>query len=95
MRRQGSYTIALRAFWRPGWDLWQAFEMVGMGILLGFIVAATLSQALSAFLFGVSPLDPAAFLGCAVLLGAIAPVGSYIPARRAMRVDLTTALRQE
>jgi ABC-type antimicrobial peptide transport system permease subunit len=69
--------------------------MVGIGILLGLIVAATLSRGLSAFLFGLSPWDPAAFLGCAVLLSGIALVATYIPARRAMRVDLTTALRQE
>jgi ABC-type antimicrobial peptide transport system permease subunit len=77
------------------WVLWQSFGMVGMGILFGLIVAATLSRALSAFLFGLSPWDPAAFLGCAMLLGGVALVASYIPARRAMRVDLTTALRQE
>jgi len=77
------------------WVLWQSFGMVGMGILFGLIVAATLSRALSAFLFGLSPWDPAAFVGCAMLLSGVALVASYIPARRAMRVDLTTALRQE
>jgi predicted permease len=77
------------------WVLWQSFGMVGMGILFGLIVAATLSRALSAFLFGLSPWDPAAFLGCAMLLSGTALVATYIPARRAMRVDLTTALRQE
>ena len=48
------------------WVLWQSSGMVGIGILLGLIVAATLSRALSAFLFGLSPWDPAAFLGCPV-----------------------------
>jgi putative ABC transport system permease protein len=50
---------------------------------------------LSTFLFGLSPWGPVAFVGCAMLLSGVALVATYIPARRAMRVDVTTALRQE
>jgi ABC-type antimicrobial peptide transport system permease subunit len=77
------------------WVLWQSSRMVGTGIVLGLIVAATFSRALSAFLFGLSPWDPLAFVGCALLLSGVALAGTYIPARRAMRVDITTVLRQE
>jgi len=75
--------------------LWQASRMVGMGIVLGLLVGATFSRALSAFLFGLSPWDPMAFVACALVLSAIALVATYIPARRAMRVDLATVLHQE
>jgi predicted permease len=77
------------------WVLWQSSRMVGMGIVLGLIVAATFSRALSAFLFGLSPWDPMTFVACALLLSATALVATYIPARRAMRVDLATVLHQE
>ena len=78
-----------------GWVFWQSSGIVGVGILLGLIVSATFSRALSTFLFGLSPWDPTAFVGCAIVLSGIALVATYVPARRAMRVDLTTALRQE
>ena len=77
------------------WVLWQASGMVCAGLMIGLVVAAVFSRALSSFLFGLSPWDPVAFAGCAMLLTGIALVASYLPARRAMRVDLTTALRQE
>jgi putative ABC transport system permease protein len=77
------------------WVLWQASGMVGTGIIFGLAVAATISRALSAFLFGLSPWDPMAFIGCALFLSGITLVATYIPARRAMRGDLMTDLRQE
>jgi putative ABC transport system permease protein len=46
-------------------------------------------------LFGVSPLDLATFVGVAITLGAIALLASYVPARRAARVDPVEALRHE
>jgi ABC-type antimicrobial peptide transport system permease subunit len=46
-------------------------------------------------LFGVSERDPATFLGVAVLLGVVALIASWIPARRAARVDPLIAMRVE
>jgi ABC-type antimicrobial peptide transport system permease subunit len=64
---------------------------VGIGLAGSFVVA----RSLASLLFGVGTYDPATFLGVAVLLVAVAISASYIPARRAMRVDPIVALRYE
>jgi ABC-type antimicrobial peptide transport system permease subunit len=46
-------------------------------------------------LFGVTPVDPLTYLGVFLLLGATSVVASYLPARRAGRVSVIDALRQE
>jgi putative ABC transport system permease protein len=68
-----------------------ALALVGVGF--GLVGAALLTRAMAALLFGISPRDPATFVGAAVLLTAVAVAASYIPARRASRVELVDALR--
>lgn len=63
----------------------------GLGAALLLSVAA--GQTLRAFLFGLSPFDPAAYTGAAALLTAAALVATFIPVRRAMRVDPAVVLR--
>ena len=65
------------------------------GIVIGAGLALLLTRLLAALLYGVEPGDPVTFVSVAVLLGVIALVAGYIPARRATRVDAISALRAE
>jgi putative ABC transport system permease protein len=67
--------------------------LIGMGI--GLPVAFALANALSSLLFGVKAADPVAFIALPLVLAAVATLASYLPARRAVRVDPITALRYE
>jgi putative ABC transport system permease protein len=66
-----------------------------MGIALGLAGAIAATRVLSTFLFGVEATDPATFAGVALLLLFVAFIASYIPSRRALRVDPISALRAE
>ena len=65
------------------------------GIAIGLAGALVTARALSAFLFGVGPADPVTFGGVALVLLVVATAASYIPSRRALRVDPVVALRAE
>ena len=73
----------------------QAMFPVLTGALVGMVLCAAVSTVFSAILFGVSPLDPGSFVSMPLFLLAVALLASYIPARRAMRVDPMVALRYE
>ena len=65
------------------------------GIAIGTVGALILTQFIRAFLYSVSPTDPLTFTSIALVLAGVALLASYVPARRAMKVDPNTALRCE
>jgi len=73
----------------------RSMRPVVVGVLLGVIGAALVSRALAAFLYGLSAVDPIAFGTASLFLVAASIVASWIPARRAARVDPLIALRAE
>jgi predicted permease len=73
----------------------QSFMPVGMGIAIGMAGAYVLTRLASAFLFGVAPHDLVSFTVATLCLVAGAAAASYIPARRAGRLDPMAALRTE
>ena len=73
----------------------QGLVLAGVGIVIGLVVALASSRLVSILLFGVTPTDPAVFIGVPLLMSVVAGLACYIPARRALRVDPLIALRQE
>jgi len=75
--------------------LWQGARLAFVGLIVGLVAAAGLARLIGSFLFGVRALDPLTFVSVAALLCGVALAASYIPARRATRVDPMVALRYE
>ena len=73
----------------------QGFGLAGIGVAVGGLLAAGAGFALRGLLYGITPLDPAAWLAAMLTLLAAAAIANLVPARRAMRVDPMTALRTE
>jgi putative ABC transport system permease protein len=71
----------------------QALILAAGGVAVGLVGAVGLTRLMSSLLFGVSPVDPVTFAAVALGLSVIALVASYLPARRAARVDPVIALR--
>jgi len=72
-----------------------ATKLVAVGIGVGLPVAWAASRWIESMLFGIKPTDVPAVAGAVVLLGVVAQIAAYLPARRASRVDPMTALRHE
>ena len=73
----------------------QGLALAVTGLAAGTLAALALTRLMSPLLFQVSASDPASFAASAVLFAAIAALASYLPARRAIRVDPAEALRYE
>jgi predicted permease len=69
--------------------------LTGVGVALGLGAAVALTRLMSALLFGVSPMDPVTFSAVSIILGAVALLASYLPARRASSVNPVEVLRWE
>jgi ABC-type antimicrobial peptide transport system permease subunit len=75
--------------------LWEGFELVLIGLVLGIIGAASVEKVVATEIYGVRPLDPLVLASVMALLAIVALVACAVPARRAMRVDPIVALRSE
>ena len=78
----------LKLFLRKG------VALAGVGIVAGVLFSASTASLMASLLYGVRPHDPAVFLIVPLLLLAVAAVASYLPARRATKVDPMIALRE-
>ena len=67
----------------------------GIGVALGLIGAANVSQSMTTMLFNVKPTDPGVYAAVSLVLVSVALLASYLPARRAARIDPLIALRDE
>jgi ABC-type antimicrobial peptide transport system permease subunit len=75
--------------------LGQGMGLVVVGVGIGLAGAWMLTRWIASLLFDVSPTDPATFAAVSGLLGLVAMLACYLPARRAAQVDPMAALRQE
>jgi len=73
----------------------QGLRLLVIGVLVGLAGALVLTRFLRSLLFEISPTDPATFAAVAVLLCVVGFMASYLPARRATRIDPMIALRHE
>jgi putative ABC transport system permease protein len=73
----------------------QGMRLSALGIAAGLIAAFELTRAMTSMLIGVKPTDPITFAAMAVLFFVITAIASWLPARRAARLDPTSALREE
>ena len=70
-------------------------SLAGVGVAIGLIAPFTLMPLMRSLLYRVSPADPVTIIGSALLFLSAALLASYIPARRAMRIDPAGLLREE
>jgi putative ABC transport system permease protein len=74
--------------------LQKGIVLAGLGIVIGMVVSASTASMMTSLLYGVRPHDPAVFLIVPLLLLVVAALASYLPARRATKVNPMIALRQ-
>ena len=73
----------------------QGMSLAAVGLAIGVLAALAATRLMTRLLFGISATDPVTFVGIVVLLGVVAFVASWLPARRAVSTDPTLALRSE
>jgi predicted permease len=75
--------------------LGRGLRLTAVGIAIGMLLSAAATRLLGGLLYGMSPLDPVSYAAASLAWTAVAMLASYVPARRAMKVDPVVALRWE
>jgi putative ABC transport system permease protein len=75
--------------------VWDGVRLAGTGLALGLVFAIALSRTLTSLLFQTMAADPLTYFVVSTILGAIALLASYVPARRASKIPLVQALRYQ
>ncbi|MGH9203823.1 MAG: FtsX-like permease family protein, partial [Vicinamibacterales bacterium] len=73
----------------------QAFQLLAVGLAIGLAAGLVVARAMRSMLYGVTPLDPLNLVGVVTLLALVTMAASVMPAWRAARTDVVTALRSE
>jgi predicted permease len=73
----------------------EGLRLAAVGIAIGLVLGVALTRVISQFLYGITATDALTFALCAAVLGAVAALASFVPARRAAKVDPMVALRYE
>lgn len=95
-RRRGEIGVRLAIGSSPGQVLWlvlrQVLLLAGIGVAIGLGTAYLLGPVVASMLYGLAPTDPAVLIGTAAVLGAVAILAGWLPARRAARTDAVAEL---
>jgi predicted permease len=73
--------------------IWRTMRLALIGISVGLVASLAVSRLIASLLFRTAPTDPLTFIGMIVLLGAVALLAGYLPARKASKIDPMIALR--
>ena len=96
MQRTREFGVRMALGARPsdvrGMVVRQGATLTAIGIVVGLVGALALTRLMRTLLFAVTPTDPLTYVGIALVLGAVALLASYLPARRATRIDPVIAL---
>jgi ABC-type antimicrobial peptide transport system permease subunit len=98
-RRTNEIGIRMAIGAQRGNVLWMVLRdsllLIFAGLVIGLPIAVLASRTIKSFLFGVNSLDPLAIASALVVIGALAALAGYLPARRATKIDPMLALRYE
>ncbi len=75
--------------------IWKTLRLAMIGIAVGVFASLVVARLIASLLFKTAPTDPLAFIGMVVLLGTVAVLAGYLPARRASKIHPMIALRTQ